>query len=86
MIFFPFIFSILGHEEFPVISNGFHENMSKDVQDIIPEIKKRSSSQTKSRGLISAFKSLRAGLGGPLCDVICDLLVISSRLDKSCKS
>lgn len=81
MIFFPFIFSILGHEEFPVISNGFHENMSKDVQDIILDIKKRSSSHTKSRGLISAFKSLRAGLGGSLCDdVICDLLVISTGL------
>lgn len=63
--------------EFPVLPNGFHEHMSKDVQDIILEIKKRSS-DTKSRGLIAAFKSLRAKLGGSPCDdVICDLLVIS---------
>ena len=81
MIFFSFIFSILGQEEFPVFPNGFHENMSKDVQDIILEIKKRSSSHTKSRGLIAALKSLRARLGGSPCDdVICDLLVISTGL------
>lgn len=70
-----------GQDEFPVFPNGFHENMSKDVQDIILEIKKRSSSHTKSRGLIVALKSLRARLGGSPCDdVICDLLVISTGL------
>lgn len=81
LILFPFILVILVQEGFPVTPNGFHENMSKHVQDIILGIKKRSSSHTKSRGLIVASKSWRASLGGSPCDdVICDLLVISTGL------
>ena len=81
MIFFPFIFSILGQEEFPVSPNGFHEYLSKDVKDLIIEITKRISLHAKLRGLMVALKSLRARLGGSQCDdVICDVLVISTAL------
>ena len=68
-------------EGFPVTPNGFYENQSKDVQDVIVKIRKLSSSQSKSRGLIVASKSLLANLGGsPSDDVVSDLLVISTGL------
>lgn len=81
LIFFPLILGILVQEGFQVTPKGFHENLPKDVQDTIREIKKLSSLHTKSCGLIVASKSLLVNLGGsPSDDVVCDLLVISTGL------
>ena len=81
MICPSFILAILVQEGFPVTPNGFYENQSKDVKAVIVKIRTLSSSQSKSRGLIVASKSLRADLGrSPSDDVVCDLLVISTGL------